>query len=148
MELDSESIGALRELIQVNLDGFGERSLGILNPDCRNLCFEIASRRRDHADLLLRHLHLSEEAVRCLREDEHTSRENEAGARFELAFFAVHDWLAEAEQGEQVLEQCYERAFEKLSDTAFRRVLGAQCREVRRDHQRLMALSAKVAQSR
>jgi hypothetical protein len=66
----------------------------------------------------------------------------------DVDFADPHERLAHAVNGEDVLEQCYERAYTKLSDTAFRQVLGAQYREVRRDHHRLAALSVRVAQRR
>jgi rubrerythrin len=152
MELDSESIDALGELIHVNLDSlseFGKLSARIESPDCRNLCLEIASRRRDHVDLLLRHMHLFDNEVeKSIAPNEPNEIDERQQPERDVDFADPHERLAHAVNGEDVLEQCYERAYTKLSDTAFRQVLGAQYREVRRDHHRLAALSVRVAQRR
>ena len=151
MELDSESIDTLGELIHVNLGSlneFGKLSARIDSPDCANLCREIVSRRRDHVDLLLRHMHLFDNDVeKEIVPAEAVERENTEPDR-EVELSDPRQWLAQAVNGEGALEQCYERAYTKLSDTAFRQVLGAQYREVRRDHHRLAALSVRVAQRR
>jgi uncharacterized protein (TIGR02284 family) len=147
MELDSGSIEALEELIQVNIDshrGFRALSMQIEDAACRDLFREIAWKNRDHADLLLRHMHVRESDI------EHHGAFKRAlhrwwfHVRTSLEAADTRDLLAEAEHGELAVERCYERVFLLMSDATVRDVLGAQYREIRRDHHRLHALSARI----
>jgi uncharacterized protein (TIGR02284 family) len=151
MQLDSGSIDALEELIHVNIDshrGFKALSLQIDDADCRNLFREIASKRRDHADLLLRHMHARESEIARHGAFRRALHRWWFQVRTSLDAANTRDLLTEAENGENAVEKCYERVFLLMSDGTVRDVLGAQYREVRRDHHRLHALSARLGQRR
>jgi uncharacterized protein (TIGR02284 family) len=151
MGLDSSSIEALEELVQVNIDshrGFKALSMQIEDADCRNLFREIAWRRRDHADLLLRHMHTRESEIEQHGAFRRALHRWWFHVRTSLEAANTRDLLAEAVNGEDAVEKCYERVFLLMSDGTVRDVLGAQYREVRRDHHRLHALSARIAQRR
>jgi uncharacterized protein (TIGR02284 family) len=151
MQLDSGSIEALEELIHVNIDshrGFKALSLQIDDADCRNLFREIASKRRDHADLLLRHMHARESDIAQHGAFKRALHRWWFHVRTSLEAANTRDLLSEAEQDEDAVEKCYERVFLLMSDGTVRDVLGAQYREVRRDHLRLHALSVRIGQRR
>jgi uncharacterized protein (TIGR02284 family) len=148
MDMDSASISALEELVHVNLDsyrGYKELSSRIDNADCRTLFREIASRQRTHADLLLRHMRLREQDLAPRVSVKRALHRWWLNLRTSLDATAPSELLAQAEHGEEELERCYERLYQSLSEGTVRDVLGAQCREVRRDHHRIHALSARIA---
>jgi uncharacterized protein (TIGR02284 family) len=158
MILDSRSVEALDQLVHVNIDshwGLKALSARMEDAECRSRLREIAWKRRQVADLLLRHMNS--------RASDLPSWRGKGSAQDGTLERAVHPWsdhvrtlleastsdlISEAERGEDVVEKCYERVFTNLDDGVMRDVLGALYREVRRDHNRLRALSERATQTR
>jgi uncharacterized protein (TIGR02284 family) len=151
MVLDSRSTQALEELVHVNIDshrGFKVLSMQIEDADCRSLFRELAWKRRQDADLLLRHMHSRERDIARHGALKRALHQWWLHLRTSLEASSTRELIAEAEQGEEAVEKCYERVFSSLSDGVFRDVLGALHREARRDHHRIHRLGERMVRSR
>ena len=143
VSLESETVEALQDLIQVNLDsqhGFQEAAEQVNDAPLSKLFREMAVQRGENAEELQRYVRLNGEPARVEGSFAAAFHRTWLDMRSLLNGGDAHVILCEAERGEDQIKHAYEDVLKKTAASAMNDVISQQYVKVKHGHDKIRSL--------
>lgn len=148
-DLNQETIDAIQDLIQANIDsadGFSEAASQIQDPNLASLFVELGQQRRELAETLQKHVRFNGERPRTEGSWLAAAHRTWLDLRAKIAGGDAKVILQEAERGEDYIKHAYEDALKNTAGSALNDVLLSQYSVVKNGHDRIRDLRDQFVQ--